>query len=536
MKKYIIILIAIVAIGFSSCEKWLDVNQNPNDATKATPDLVLPGVLTSWASDINGLNTTAGAWMGYWAHAGGWSGWYSEKKYEITSAYYPGAFNGYYPGVLTDTKFIRTNSGTNVVYPAITAVVEAWYYSRLVDLYGDVPYTEANTADKTLTPKYDTGAEIYADLIKRLDEAMTAFDDAVNADDAATNANYSFKVASDIVFAGDFTKWAKFANTLKLRLVMRMTNVKSVSELKAMLDNTSSLGYITADVTASPGYVASSGQTNPLWNQFGKSFDGVNTGANTQYILNAYFHEKLKGLSDPRLTKFFFAPPAAAGVLKSFVLGTDGDLVAQPNSTQAANYSWVLIASNAAVTAGVASGSGATDRAKLFLLSEAQFLQAEALVRGVITTGTASAAYLAGVTSSLDAAKVATADKATYLSQATVAWDDAAAAGAKIARIIDQKYIGNYMLNNFESYNDYRRTGLPNPKGLGPNFEMLSYYPSGLIRRQIPRLFPYPNDEFTLNKVNVQEAVARQGVEFTTSKYPFDARVFWDNAPLTITY
>ena len=193
MKKYIIILIAIVAIGLSGCEKWLDVNQNPNDATTATPDLVLPGVLTTWASDMNRVNTTFGAWMGYWAHAGGWSGWYSEKKYEITSSYHPQSFNEFYYTVLTDTKFIRTNSGTNVVYPAITDVVEAWYYSRLVDLYGDVPYTEANTADKTLTPKYDKGADIYADLIKRLDNAMTAFDNAVNAADAATNANLSFK-------------------------------------------------------------------------------------------------------------------------------------------------------------------------------------------------------------------------------------------------------------------------------------------------------------------------------------------------------
>ena len=536
MKKYIIIIIAIVGIGLSGCEEWLDVNQNPNDATSATPDLVLPGVLTSWASDQTGLNTTMGAWMGYWAHAGGWSGWYSEKKYEITSSYYPGAFNGYYPGVLTDTKFIRTNSGTNVVYPAITDVVDAWYYSRLVDVYGDVPYTEANTSDKTLTPKYDKGSDIYADLIKRLDNAMAAFDNAVNAPDHATNAIYAIKAASDIVFAGDFTKWKQLANTLKLRLVMRMTNVKSAAELKAMVDNTVSYGYITANVTASPGYAASSGKTNPLWNQFGKSFDGVNTNANTQYILNAYFHEKLKRLADPRLAKFFFAPPAASGTLKSFVLGTDGDLVAQPNSTQAANYSWVLIAADAAVASGKATGNGALDRQVIFLLSEAQFLQAEAQVRGIITTGSAQTSYTAGVTTSLAAAKVASADQTTYLAQAAVAWDNAASTTDKIIKIIDQKYIANYFLNHYESYNDYRRTGYPNPKGLGPNFEMLSYYPSGIIRRQIPRLFPYPNEEFTLNKVNVQEAVSRTGIEFTTSKYPFDARVFWDNAPLTITY
>jgi hypothetical protein len=538
MKKYIIILIAIAAIGVTSCEKWLDVNKNPNDATTATPDLVLPGVLTNWASDVNtGIpTTTMGAWMGYWVHAGGWSGWYSEKKYEITASYYPGAFNGYYPGVLTDTKFIRSNSGTNVVYPAITDVVDAWYYSRLVDLYGDVPYTEASDPNKTLTPKYDLGSAIYADLITRLDNAMKAFDDAVNAPDHATNANYSFKNASDIVFAGDFTKWKILANTIKLRLVMRMTNVKTAAELKAMLDNTISYGYITANVTSSPGYLASSGKTNPLWNTFGKSFDNVKTNQNTQYVLNAYFHEKLKALADPRLAKFFFAPPSAAGTLKSFVLGTDGDLVAQPNSTQAANYSWLPIAADATVAAGVPAGNGALDKQVLFLLSEAQFLQAEAQVRGIITTGTAAASYTAGVTTALTAAKVIAADQTAYLAQANVAWDNAATTAAKIERIIDQKYIGNYFLNHFESYNDYRRTNFPKAKGFGPNFEMLSYYPSGIIRRQIPRLFPYPNNEFTLNQTNVLDAVARTGVPFTTSDYPFDARVFWDNAPIIITY
>jgi hypothetical protein len=65
---------------------------------------------------------------------------------------------------------------------------------------------------------------------------------------------------------------------------------------------------------------------------------------------------------------------------------------------------------------------------------------------------------------------------------------------------------------------------------------MLSYYPSGMIRRQIPRIFPYPNEEFTLNTANAQAAVKKTGIEFTTSAYPFDARVFWDNAPLVITY
>lgn len=535
MKKYIIILLTLVAIGFSSCEKWLDVNHNPNDATKASPDLVLPGVLTTWASNVNALTPVMSAWMGYWVHAGGWSGWYSEKKYEITSSYLGNNdfFNGYYAGPLNDTKFIRANAGTNKVYPAITDVVDAWYYSRLVDMYGDVPYSEA--CGTTMTPKYDAGSEIYASLISRLDNAISVFKDAKTL--SSTSSDYAVKASSDIIFAGDFAKWETFANTLKLRLVMHMSNVKTAAELKTMMDNTLPSGFITADVTASPGYQQSSGKTNPLWNTFGKGFDDVKTNQNTQYVLNKYFHTKLLGLSDPRLNKFFFAPPAALGVLKSFVLGTDGDLVAQPNSTQAANYSWVLIASNAAVTNGANTGSGALDRTVMFLLSEAQFLQAEAALRGVIVGGTtAQAAYTAGVTTALTQAKVAAADITTYLGQTNVAWSDAATTAAKLEKIIDQKYIANYFLNVFESYNDYRRTNFPKAKGLGPDAEMLSYYPSGMIRRQIPRIFPYPNEEFTLNTVNAQAAVAKTGVQFTTSLYPFDARVFWDNAPVTITY
>jgi hypothetical protein len=405
-----------------------------------------------------------------------------------------------------------------------------------VDVYGDVPYTEACKPDLTLTPKYDSDADIYADLITRLDNAMKAFDDAVNAPDHATNAIYSIKKASDIVYAGDFTKWKKFANTLKLRLVMRMTNVKSVADLKAMIDKTASYGYITENVTSSPGYSSSDGKINPLWGTFGKSFDGVKRNENTQYVLNAYFHQKLTSLTDPRLNKFFFAPPAASGTLKSFVLGTDGDLVVQPNSTQAANYSWIFIAADNAVSAGVVSGNGALDRQVLFLLTESLFLQAEAQVRGIITTGSAQTSYTAGVTAALNAAKVVAADQAIYLALAAVDFSTAATTTDKIERIIDQKWIANYFLNHFESYCDYRRTNFPKAKGLGPNYEMLSYYPSGMIRRQIPRIFPYPNEEFTLNITNVQAAVALTGVEFTTSKYPFDARVFWDNAPLTITY
>ncbi len=540
MKKFIIVLITLAVIGATGCEEWLDVNKNPNDATTATPDLILPGVLTTWGAQVNDFTTTVGAWMGYWAHAGGWSGWYTTKKYEITSSFYT-VFNTYYPGVLTDTKFIRDNSGTNFIYPAITHVVDAWYYSRLVDLYGDVPYTQACNPGLTLTPVYDDDQDIYEDLIVRLDTAIAVFTRKTSTGYGATSADYSFKTTSDVMFAGDFAKWRQLANTLKLRLVLRMTNVKSNTELQALMNNTASYGFLTADATLSPGYSASSGKTNPLWNTFGKSYDGVVTSANTQYCLNAYIHRKLTILADPRLTKYYQPGASAGGALISMKLGTDGDLTVQPNTTIVGNYSWIPIAADATATGSTKAGNGALDRQKMFLLSESKFLQAEAVVRGIIT-GNAQTLYEDGIKASMAAAKVTDATAINdYIAQTTVAWNTSETEAQKVARIINQKYIANYFLNMFESYNDYRRTGYPNPKrpdgvNLDPDYEMLSYYPSGIIRRQIPRLYPYPNEEFTLNKENVQAAVALQNVPLTTDKYPFDARAFWDTAPTTITY
>jgi len=539
MKKFIIVLLAVTALGVSSCEKWLDINKNPNDATSATPDLILAGVLTNWAGHVTTgtLVTTTGAWMGYFTHAGGWSGWYSEKKYEITANYLN--LYGYYTGQLNDTRFIRMNSGTNVVYPAITDVVDAWYYSRLVDTYGDVPYTEACQPDLTLTPKYDDAEAIYMDLIARLDNAIAVFDAAVNAPDAATNAIYTFKKTVDIYYAGDFTKWKQFANTMKLRLVMRLTNIKSASELAGLMANTVAYGFITADVSGTPGYTQSSGKTNPFWNSYGKDYSGVKTSANTQYTLNKNFHQRLSLTSDPRLAQYWFAPSAAtpAGTLNSIKYGTDGDLTVQPNTTVAANYTYVNFAKD---WTSKDNGLGSLDRTVIFTLTESLFLQAEAASRGIITTTTAQAAYTAGITASLTAAKVSAANQTIYLTRTEVAWDAAWTPAQQIENIISQKYISNFFRNMIESYNDYRRTGYPNPKKTGANYdsnaEMLSYYPGGIIRRQIPRIFPYPQADYDINKVNVQSAIDKQGVPFTTDSYPFDARVFWDTAPLTIVY
>jgi hypothetical protein len=547
MKKFIIILLAVATLGVTSCEKWLDVNHNPNDATQASPELVLPGVLSQWLSDNMSLAGTAGPWMGYWYHAGGWSGGYELKKYDVSTSFYNAM--GYYQGQLTDNKYIRQNCGDNVVYPALTYVVDAWYYARLVDTYGMAPYYEACSPELTFTPKYDDGQVIYNAIIHKLNVAIAAFDSVVNGKNASANPIYSFTKSKDIIYNGDFTKWAKFANTLKLRLVMRQTNVKSVAALKAEMDSTISYGFIAANVTGTPGYSISSGKTNPWYSTYARNYAGaIQTGTTTYYCLNSYMYRKLTLLADPRLTQFWTPGTAAAGVLIATPYGTDGDLVKQPNATKAGNYTWVLLANDWSAAAAQPNGLGHTDPTRIFLLSEAWFLQSEAALRGIITTVAPDVAYTNGITAAMADAKVATAARDTYLATGDVLWSAAWTTDQKIEHIINQKWIANFFLNMFESYSDYRRTNYPNPihpaftktDPTDVNFEMLTYYPSGIIRRQIPRIFPFPQTEFDLNKTMVQAAVdatcTKYGVTFINTSYPFDARVFWDTAPKTITY
>jgi hypothetical protein len=359
--------------------------------------------------------------------------------------------------------------------------------------------------------------------------------------------------SGDIIFGGDFTKWKKLANTYKLRLVMRMSNTKTIANWKTEMDSTIAHGFITENVTGNPGYTVSSGKTNPWYSNYGYSYNGTLAGANTQYCLNEYLYRKLTRLSDPRLDQYFWAPTASYPTpgLVATVFGKDGDLIVQPNVTKAGNYSHVFIANDYSGPTGSPrknSGSGHVDPVRLFLLSEALFLQAEARVRGIITTGpTAEAAYTAGITASLNESKVAAAAQTTYLALDGIIWNAAWSTNEQLAHILNQKWIANFFLNHFESWCDYRRTGYPNPIHPGytidasdPNSEMLSYYPSGIIRRQIPRILMYPQVEFDLNKIQVQAAVDKQneksGTTFTNTSYPFDARIFWDTAPKTITY
>ena len=122
-------------------------------------------------------------------------------------------------------------------------------YQQLVDNYNNVPYSQALQGTKKSNPAYDNGSAIYDDLLKQLDAAIALIQGA-----PTTDANPG---VADIMYGGNMTNWLKFANTLKLRLALRQSNVAAkTAALKAAVAATASLGYIDASISAlvNPGY------------------------------------------------------------------------------------------------------------------------------------------------------------------------------------------------------------------------------------------------------------------------------------------
>jgi hypothetical protein len=507
MKKLISILFVSLLL-LSSCEEYLDINKNPNDAVSSSIDLVLPSILTTSANRNSvDVNYDFTPWMGYWSHADGWSGWYDIKQYRLTSANQTTWWNLYNTSLM-DLQYMEQNATApqDAYYKAIAKIQKSMFYQILVDVYGDVPYTEASKG--VLAPSYDDDQAIYENLIVQLDSAITIIK-------TATNAN---SPASDIMFKGDMTKWQQLANTLKLRILIRQSEMSGrEAYIKSHLTGLTAGDFLSTDAKVNPGYTADKAQ--PYYATFGWTNTGALTSAQTQYVMNAYIEQVYNDLGDPRKAKCFNAALAAAPAppWNGKPFGLEGDGIANPYNKDKGNLIGIGLQKK-----DVTNVSGAL----IISAFESYFLQAEAVQRGWIP-GSAEELFKKGVTANFAYLGLTAAEATEYLAsqRQLVDW---AVTTDKLKLILYQKYIAFCGINGLQAWCDYRRTGIPDPKASDSHSSMLSYN-EGVSRREIPSKMHYPTREFTVNNAKAMEAAKRNynGKE-PDDKYHFDSKVFWD--------
>jgi hypothetical protein len=389
-----------------SCKKFVDVNTDPNNLTETKPEYVFTGALgTTYRNQVSGaVHIVPATWVGHYGHSTSFTGGGSEKTYEYTNADF-NAFDGLFDN-LNDYQFVIDNADAGKVgfWKDPANVMQCYVYQELVDLYGDVPYTEALQGKKNLAPKYTNQKTIYEDLVVRLDSAMARMARTTWPTDASITKQ-------DVMFQGNKTNWIRFANTLKLRILMRQSFMPGRDAyIQTNINSTIASGYMTQNVLVSPGYQNIAGKLNPFYANYGYNELNV-VQSNHQYRkMGAVLMNWLK-TSEMRPS-----PPGAVTVPATAAADTFrlqglawpiGTAVIAPSSNLD-NYVGIPLGQGSGFATASSSAIGpymimqgqGTRPGLLMLLAEVYFLQAEAAERYGITFGsTPKALYEAGILS-----------------------------------------------------------------------------------------------------------------------------------------
>jgi Starch-binding associating with outer membrane len=499
MKKQILIVIhAILIFWLYGCKKsYFDINNNPNNATSATPDLVLPNALVTTASPLVvgnqvNYNIFISAWMGYIGQSGSYAAAVGDvASYKQTTNFgNPNWLYDYHN--LEDYDYVEKSalSQNLYFYAGAAKIMKAYVFQHLVDAFNNVPYSQAFQGTNNITPSYDSAQSVYNAITTQIDTAIVLLSRA----DAVGTAK------SDVLFGGNNALWIQFANTLKLRILIRQSQVSSnasfiQSEIAKITSNSS--GFLSSDAAVNPGYANNAGQQNPVWG-FYVTLTGlpVSGGHADLWKGGQYTISWLQTNNDPRYHYIYSLDSGGKG---STYLGSILGSVSNPPGVDASSFG-----------PGILKSVG--QPAVILSAAESYFLQAEAILRGWLP-GSDSAAFANGVAASFNF--LGAGDPTAYLSQNNnqTNYGVCTTTAEKLACIIRQKWIASDQVTPFEAWCDYRRLKLPAdiPLSISP---FLDQAPAS-----IPIRLLYPTNEYQTNAANVN---AQGTIDYHAS------RVFWN--------
>lgn len=418
------------------------------------------------------------------------AGYWSGDKYTWNRGYASSLMDRYYGNAvktIEDLLFQLNEEAAPDEMKAIARILRVFTFSRLTDLYGDVPYSEAGKAviEGIFLPKYDAQSEIYPDMLKELEESA-----------AALGSGTSGFGAADVIYGGDQAKWKKLANSLMLRLGLRLIKVDPAAA-QAWATKAIAGGVMTSNDDI---FYLQHDENNR--NGLAEVFD-----ADGNPRMSKTFIDFLQTGNDPRL-------PILAARRGDGSTAAE-DLIGFPNGLNSAMLLEMTGEENTDAYAEPNRGILAAFEAPMIFqtYAEVELMLAEANVRWGIG-GDAATHYNNGVTAAMkhlslygDAAVIADADIATYL--AANPYD-----AANALEQINTQYWAATFLNEYETFANWRRTGFP---VLVPvNF------PGNETGGTIPRRLTYSENEASNNPDNYAAVLAAQGPDVLTT------RVWWD--------
>ena len=506
--------IALLALAFAACTSEFDkVDTDPNQATAEDLEVdnlnvgaffrqmevrMVPFVAGGQQDDGYGSTGSyqhfqglcSDWYSGYVAPTGTWANGNHNGNYYFTGNWGNSMYNQNYVMVMPAWASIVANAADKPEIVALATVLKVYCMHRVTDQYGPIPYV--NYTAGSLSNEFDSQEAVYNKFFQELDAAI---DELAPFAAAGTQILPKF----DYIYGGDADKWARFANTLRLRLALRVVYANpSLAKAEAEKSLTSSVGFLEdasdrAQITSSSVSII-----HPLWQQ-AYDWNEERMGASMDAYLNGY--------QDPRRAAWFTT--CADGGYHGVRLGI--------------NYG----TSNAAYVGDKISNFNLSNNSPIVYFSAAEsfFLRAEAALRGWNAGGTAQEFYEQGIRASfaehginggVDAYIASTNEPAAFVdntgnggdaaapSTVTVAYDESAGFETNLERIITQKWIANFLISP-EGWAEFRRTGYPK---LFPTTRNTS----GNINTAVQiRRMPYPEVVYNNNRAGVAKAVGLLG-------------------------
>jgi hypothetical protein len=516
--KYILSIATAATLMVSGCTKnFKEYNKNPYGTTNEDmlPDYgLIVGQLKeaqrsiyvympAWVTQLQ-QNLMGDVYSGYMMSPTPFRGNSNNLNYDLVDGWNLYALNPAYQSdeasvmaPLSNVELITRSPAPDLYAMAKILKVEGMH--RVSDIFGPIMYSKYKVRADDGGYDYDTQQEAYNNFFKDLNEAITILTPL------RTQKSTVFFTNADLVYKGSYAKWLQFANSLRLRLALRIVKAdaaKAKTEGEAALSNPGGLLSDAAD-----NFSIDIGATEHPLNTINNAWADIRMGAPMESIL--------KGYNDPRLPKYFVpaTDAAVAGEFKGIRNGIDIDA-----KTRYQGYSAL-----------------ATFPSKLQLMTsaEAWFLKAEAAIRGWTGAGTAKDNYESGIKTSFtqhaagsantylnDAVskpapyidpKAITAGQnnipagSQWLSTITIKWEDADAFEKKLERIITQKWISVYP-DGQEAWSEFRRTGYPKL------FPVVINNSGGKISTAVfIRRINIPPDEYLTNPNGAKRAAATLG-------------------------
>lgn len=469
------LVVALVLLG--SCTKdFEEINTNPNQPLSVQPSLLLRQVIYDYGEQMSYEGFTAGNLLGQYSTALDFNLF---DRHDLKSPQLGGnPWPIFYQNLRDNEQIIKLSQESVAfeVYEGPARIMKAYMAAALTDMFGDVPYFEAfQGQDITVTPVYDLQEDIYlaeGGILDNLEKGIAALE---------TYAG-TIPLEGDILFSGNLDGWVRFANSLRIKALLRISSQQDNSvSLQSIFDS----GNFITENEQNAAFDFNNGEPNNF------RLARLRIGDFNNFVLSETMDEILTDLNDPRI-EVLFRPfsNSDSGEFNGLLNGID----ATQNAAVLADYS----------LAGTIfrEETGRLD-ANFMTAWETNFLLAEAAQKGLIAAD-AQSFYETAVAQAF--AYWGTALPSDYLTNQG-AYND----GDPLENIITQKWIGN-IINGYEGWIEYRRTGFPQLKTIS----------ASLNNDLIPVRMPYPAEEQALNAENYNEAASR------TDGNSINVPVWWD--------